>query len=145
MMGLGDLTKQFAKEAIRSSTKDVLESLRPPELSTIADAITGAKPNLQPAHTDNVGATILAQIQAMQKALKDDEELVVICGAGIETLRVLDIFLPSWKVAVLTGIDMEKVVTRVVCAVERLELTCKVMKTAPDTKPVRVRFIAPKA
>lgn len=144
-MGLGDLTKQFAKDAIRSSTKDVLESLRPPELSSIADAITGAKPNAPPAPSDNVGAMILAQVQAMQKALKDDEELVVICGAGVETLRVLDIFLPSWKVAVLTGIDMEKTVTRVVCAVDRLELTCKVMRVATDTKPARVRFMAPKA
>ncbi len=144
-MGLGDLTKQFAKEAIRSSTKDVLETLRPPELSSIADAITGVKPHAQASQSDSAGAVILAQLGAMQKALKEDEELVVICEAGLETLRVLDVFLPSWKVAVLTGIDTEKIVTRVVCPVERLELTCKVMKTPPETKPVRVRLIPPKA
>ncbi len=57
-MGLGDLTRQFAQEAIKSSTKDMLDSLRPPELSSIADAIAGAKPNAPPAVTDNTGAVL---------------------------------------------------------------------------------------
>lgn len=144
-MGLGDLTRQFAQEAIKSSTKDMLDSLRPPELSSIADAIAGAKPNAPPAVTDNTGATILGQIQAMQKALKEEDELVVLCNTGTEILRVLDIFLPSWRVAVLTGIDTEKTVTRVVCPVERLQLTCKVLRAPANAKPARVRIIAPKA
>jgi hypothetical protein len=145
LMGLGEITRQIAGEAIRSSTKDVLEALRPPELSSIADAIAGTKPNQPPAQTDNAGATILGQIQAMQKALKGDEELMVLSSAGVETLRVLEIFLPSWRVMVLTGIDTEKVITRVVCPVEQVLLTCKVMKAPPNTKASRIRIIAPKA
>lgn len=143
-MSLGDLTKQFAKEAIRGSAKDVMDSLRPPELAGIADAITGNKPAAQ-VSSDNFGATIISQIQAMQKALKDDDELVVLINTGIETLRVLDIYLPSWRVAVLTGIDTEKTVTRLVCAVERLELTCKIMKVPAEAKATQVRIIVPKA
>ncbi len=46
-MGLGDLTRQFAQEAIKSSTKDMLDSLRPPELAGIADAIAGTEDQLQ--------------------------------------------------------------------------------------------------
>jgi hypothetical protein len=145
LMGLGQITKQIAGEAIRSSTKDMLDAFRPPELSSITDAIAGTKPNQPPGQTDNVGATILGQIQAMQKALKDDEELMVLCTAGVETLRVLEIFLPSWRVMVLTGIDTEKAITRVVCPVERVQLTCKAMKAPPNAKASRIRIIAPKA
>jgi hypothetical protein len=144
-MGLGDLTKQFAQEAIKSSTKDVLDSLRPPELAGIADAIAGTKPNAPPAVSDNTGATILGQIQAMQKALKDEDELLVLCEASGELLRVLEIFLPSWRVAVLTGIDTGKNVTRVIAPVDRLQLTCKVMRAPAGAKAARIRIVAPKA
>lgn len=144
-MGLGEITKQIAGQALRSSTKDMLESLRPPELASITDAITGTKPSQPPAQADNVGATILGQIQAMQKALKEDEELMVLCSAGPDTLRVLEIFLPTWRVMVLAGIDTDKVITRHVLAVEQVQLTCKVMKAPPGTKPSRIRIIAPKA
>lgn len=144
-MGLGDFTKQFAQEAIKNSTRDVLEKLRPPELAGITDALAGAKPAPPAGGPDNTGAVMLAQIQAMQKALKDDEELVVLCTNGAEIFRVLEMFLPSWRVAVLTGIDTEKTVTRVVCPVERLELTCKVMKAHAGAKAARIRIVAPKA
>jgi hypothetical protein len=144
-MGFGNLTKQFAQEAIKTSTKDMLDALRPPELASITDAIAGTKPTAPPAVSDNVGATILGQIQAMQKALKEEDELLVLCDAGVETLRVLEIFLPSWRVAVLTGIDAEKTVTRVVCPVERLQLTCKVLRAPANAKPARIRIVAPKA
>lgn len=144
-MGIGEITKQLAGQAIRSSTRDMLDSLRPPELASITDAIAGTKPNQPPASSDNVGGTILGQIQAMQKALKDDEELMVLCSAGVDTLRVLEIFLPTWRVMVLAGIDTDKVITRLVLPVEQVQLTCKVMKSPPDAKASRIRIIAPKA
>lgn len=80
----------------------------------------------------------------MQKALKEDEELAVLCTTGAEPVRVVDIFLPSWSVAVLTGIDADKAVTRVACAVEQSILTCKVVKAPVGSKPSRIRIIAPK-
>lgn len=142
-MGLGDLTKEFAKQALGNQVKDVVGALRPPELSKISDAL-GASHPAAPQQQDNPCATILGQLQAMQKALKDDEELLVLAAGAVETLRVLEVFAPSWQIIVLTGIDADKNVTRVICPVHSLQLTCKVMKSPPDVKPTRVRFIAPR-
>ena len=75
-----------------------------------------AAPAAAPA--DDVGATILGQIQAMQNALKEDQELVVLVAAGDEMIRVMEFFVPSWRVVVLTGVDTNKNVTRVVSPIE---------------------------
>jgi hypothetical protein len=125
-MAFGEIAKQFA-----------LEALRTPDPPPVPDAKPAA-----PGPSENVGAIILGQIQAMQKALKEDQELVVQCNAGGETIRVLEIFLPSWQVAVLTGIDTAKNVTRIIAPIESLQLVCKPMRAA--AKPVRIVFIAPK-
>ena len=55
-MALGDLTKQL-----------VLDAMRQPDPAPVAES-------------GNVGATILGQLQAMQKALKEDQELLVLCS-----------------------------------------------------------------
>jgi hypothetical protein len=142
-MALGEFTKQLAQQTIGQSAKDMLDSLRPPELSRISESLGFEKPSA-PTQGDSLGATIVAQLQAMQKPLKEDEELVVLCNTGVEMLRILELFVPSWKVAVLIGIDTSKVVTRVVTPFESLQLVCKVMKAMPQAKPVRVRLITPK-
>ena len=69
-MALGEFTKQIAQQAILSAT-----SKEPP-------------PPIAPQQSENVTAVFLGQIHAMQKALKDDEELLVQFG----TIRVLEIF-----------------------------------------------------
>ena len=122
-MALGELTKQLAQQAF----SDVLD----------------AKPCV-PAQTDNVGSTILGQIQAMQNALKEDQELLVLVSAGAELIRVLEVFAPSWRVVVLTGIDTNKNVTRVISPIESTQLVCKVVKAQPSVKPIRIAFITPK-
>ncbi|HZT36645.1 MAG TPA: hypothetical protein VFA28_02015 [Bryobacteraceae bacterium] len=142
-MGLGELTKEFAKQALGNQVKDVVDALRPPELSKISDAL-GASHPAAPPQQENPCAVILGQLQAMQKALKDEEELVVLAAGASETLRVLEVFAPSWQVVVLTGIDADKNITRLICPVHSLQLTCKVMKTPPDVKATRIRFIAPR-
>lgn len=121
-MALGDLTKQLASQAIRNAVN----------------------PPAAPPRPDNAGTAMLAQMQAMQKALKEDEELVVLFHAGAETVRVLEFFFPSWQVAVLTGIDRDKSVTRVVAAVGSLQLVCKVSKSAPGLAPARIKFVTPR-
>jgi hypothetical protein len=87
---------------------------------------------------------MLAQINAMQKALKEDEELVVLFHSGAEKIRVMEIFVPSWQVAVLKGFDADRNPARVVSPAERLQLVCKVVKAPPGVKPARVGLIAPK-
>ena|GEM_PF-1894105 len=124
-MAFVDLTKQLAKEAFLSATKD------PPA------------PAAAPA--DNVGAIIFGQIHGLQKALKDDEELVVWFANAGEKLRVMEIFLPSPKLAVLSGHDGEHNLTRVISPVDALQLVAKVMKVQPGAKPARVGLVMPKA
>ncbi|MBC7927249.1 MAG: hypothetical protein H7039_16495 [Bryobacteraceae bacterium] len=142
-VNLGAMTKELAKQALGDRVKDVVDTLRPPDLGAIAEGVTsGAKP--APAPDAGPGMVIVGQIQAMQNALKDDQELVVLCNTNLESLRVLEIFLPSPRVAVLTGVDLNQVVTRVVASVDTLQLTCKPMPAQPGTKPVRLRFVVPR-
>ena len=121
-MALGELTKQLASQAIGNSVKDLLE----PEKATAAHA------------SPDLCSAILAQIQAMQKAAKEDQELAVLFRSGAETIRVLEIFVPSPKLFVLTGLDPEKNLTRVIAPVETAILVCKLLKAAGQPVPVRI-------
>jgi hypothetical protein len=81
----------------------------------------------------------------MQKALKDDEELVIYLQSGVEKIRVMEIFLPSAQVAVLTGIDANRVIARVVSAVAALQLLVRTGKAQPGSKAVRINLVMPKS
>jgi hypothetical protein len=124
-MALADFTKQLAQQALLSATSP-------------------AKEPAAPAQKECVCAVILAQINAMQKALKEDEELLVLFHSGAEKIRVMEIFVPSWQVAVLKGVDADRNPARVVSPAEALQLVCKVVKAPPGVKPARVGLIAPK-
>jgi hypothetical protein len=128
-MALADLTKQIAQQALMSATA-------PPKPKE--------QPAPAPAIAENPGNVILGQIGAMQKQLKDDEELVVTFQQGTERIRVMEIFLASPSVVVLMGPDAQRVPTRVVAAVASLQLVCKTAKAAAGAKPVRVGLITPK-
>src|SRR5947209_1808671 len=134
-VGIGALTKELAKQAIGDGVKDVVDSLRPPDLASVAETIAGTKPAAPPAEA-STGAILVGQLQAMQNALKDDQELLILCSTALGTLRVLEIFVPAWRVAVLTGIDTDKVITRAVGPVENLVLVCKPMPVQSGSKPV---------
>jgi hypothetical protein len=125
-MALGEFTKQLAQQAILSATE------KP------------AKEAPAPA-ADNLGAVFFAQIAAMQKALKDDEELALYFPGGSERIRVMEIFLPSPGVAVLSGVDQDRVFARAISAVAALQLIVRVQKIAAGAKPARVALITPKA
>ena len=135
-MALGSLTKQIAQQAL-------LDSLRPADAAQVSESLKTNRPAATSG--ENVCAVILGQIQAMQKAVKEDEELVVLLHNGLETIRVLEIYLPSWNVTVLTGIDTERNLTRVIAPADHLQLICKVMKVQVGAKPVKVALIAPKS
>ena len=141
-MALGEIAKQIAGQALKAPVKDVLDSLRPGDAAQAAEAVKNARQATAPG--ENLCATILGQIQAMQKALKEDDELLVLLHNGLETMRVMEIYVPSWGVAVLTGIDADRNLSRVISPVENLQLICKVMKTPAGAKPVKVAVIAPK-
>jgi hypothetical protein len=122
-MALGEIAKQLAGQAI-------------------GDALQGTPAPAAKAAPEGVGATIAAQVQSIQKSLREDQELVVLLHAGGETIRVLECFLPTPQVAVVTGIDKEKNLTRVVTPIESLQLVCKIAKAS--AKPVNVAFVVPK-
>ena len=87
---------------------------------------------------------IFGQISAMQKALKEDEELVVLFQSGVERVRVMEIFLPSPALAVLTGTDANRNLTRAIVPIDALQLLCKTMKVAAGTKATQVNLVVPK-
>ena len=130
-MGVGEITKQIAKEALLNVTRDPA----PPAAGAVGPAPVA----------DVTGAAMLAQIAAMQKALKEDEELVVHLSAAGEKLRVVEIFLPSPAVAVVSGVDANRVLTRVVTAVAAMQLVCRTAKVAAGAKPARIGLINPKS
>ncbi|MBS1858798.1 MAG: hypothetical protein JST11_25730 [Acidobacteria bacterium] len=124
-MALVDLTKQLAKEALLSAAKD-------------------PAPAPQAPAADPLGNVILGQIHAMQKALKEDEELTVWYGSGADRIRVFEIYLPTWKLAVLTGQDSERALCRVISPVDALQLVTRVVKAPAGSKPGRIGLVAPK-
>jgi hypothetical protein len=123
-MAFVDLTKQLATQALQSAMQEPAPAAPTP---------------------DNPGSVILNQIGAMQKALKEDEELVVFFQSGADRIRVMEIFLPSPLVAVLSGIDANRVPVRAVSAVGVLQLVTRVGKVQPGSKATRINLIAPKA
>ena len=125
-MAFGEITKQLAQQALGN---------------TITEALEGKPAPVQP---ETVGGTMLAQIQAMQRALKPEEELVVLYRSGAEAIRVLEFYAPSLQVLVMTGLDQNKNVTRIVSTPESLQLVCKVMRAHAPAKPIRINFITPK-
>jgi len=126
-MALGEFTKQLAQQALLSATKD----------ASAKEAAPAAAP-------DNLGAIILGQIAAMQKAVKEDEELGLYFKNGSDTIRVLEVFLPAPRVAVLTFADSGGF-ARVIAPVETLQLVARVQKAKPGAKAHRIALIAPKA
>jgi hypothetical protein len=123
-MAFVDLTKQLAQQAIQSAMSD---------------------PPPPPPQPDSPGSVVLNQIGAMQKALKEDEELVIQVQSGDEKIRVLELFLPSPHIMVLTGLDANRALTRVVSAVAALQLVVRTGKAQAGAKAVRVNLVVPKA
>jgi hypothetical protein len=127
-MALVDLTKQLAKEAFLSATREPVPAPAPAQ----ADSVS-------------IGSLIAGQIGAMQKALKEDEELVVWFQNGGERIRVIEFIMPSWRLAILSGLDSDRNLTRVISGVESLQLVAKVMKLQPGVKPTRVGLVTPRS
>jgi len=121
-MALADLTKQLASQALQSAMQDPAPA----------------------APSDSPGAVMLGQISAMQKALKDDEELVIFVESAGEKIRVMEMFLPSPHLVVLTGADSNRVMTRVVSSVAALQLLVRTGRVAAGAKAVRLNLVMPK-
>jgi hypothetical protein len=138
-MAFGNIGKVIAGQALEATKKNVMDAITGPEAPK-----PGEKP--QPA-PESIGGIILGQIQAMQRPLKEDQELVVLFHTGSESLRVTEIFVPNVQVFVFAGVDSQGNVTRAVVPADRAQIVCKIMKIAPEARPVRVTILSarPKA
>src|ERR1700691_2977571 len=96
-MTISSLGKTLANQAIESTKNSVMDAVRTPAPPKPAEPKPVAAP--QP----DTGAAIVAQIQAMQRPLKEDQELAVLLRAGDEMLRVNEILAPTAEVLVVAG------------------------------------------
>jgi hypothetical protein len=142
-MALAQIGKQLAQQMIGEKVNEVMDSLRPGDAAKAADASKQEKPAASAA-AEPLGAAILAQVQAMQRACKEDQELAVFCNAANETLRVLEFYAPSAQLLVMTGNDADHNITRIISPVESVQLVCKVVPVQSGAKPTRLNFINPK-
>ena len=133
-MSLASIGKALAGQALETTKKNVIDSIVGPD-PVKAPAVASS------AATESIGSVMLGQIQAMQRPLRDDQEILVTW----QSLRVTEIFVPSTQVLVLSGLDAQQNLTRVIAPVETLQLVCKVVKVAEGAKPVRVNVLSPRA
>lgn len=138
-MTLGNIGKAIANQAIDSAKSSVMDAVRTPDPAKPAEG----KPSMQAPPMD-LGALIVGQIQAMQRPLREDQELAVTFRAGNEMLRVTEIFVPNAQVLVFSGMDPEGRVTRVISPVDAAQVICKVMPVAQGAAAVRVNVLTPK-
>ena len=137
-MALGDIGRALTGQALDSAKNSVLDAIK----GEPAKKPTAPAPAPAPVQ-ENVGGIILAQIQAMQKSLKEDQELVVQFRSGEEMLRIVEIFVPSPQVFVLAGNDGQQRLTRIVAPATTVQLICKVLRVTPGTTPVRLKIMTP--
>jgi hypothetical protein len=137
-MALGEIGRVLTGQALDSAKNSMLDAIKgEPAKKPAAPAAAPA------AVQESVGGIILAQIQAMQKSLKEDQELVVQFRSGEEMLRIVEIFVPSPQVFVLAGNDGQQRLTRIVAPAATVQLICKVLRVVPGTTPVRLKIMTP--
>jgi len=139
-MTIGSIGKGLATQALESAKNSVMDAVRSPEPSKQAEQKSAAPP--LPAQ--DTASVIVSQIMAMQRPLKEDQELAVLFPAGEEMLRVHEIFVPNADVLVFAGVDPQGNVTRVISPVATAKVICKILKVAPGTTPVRVNVLTPR-
>jgi len=136
-MTIGSLGKTLANQAIESTKNSVMDAVRTPAPPKPAES----KPA---AAAPDTGAAIVAQIQAMQRPLKEDQELAVLFRAGDEMLRVNEIFVPNPEVLVFAGVDSNGNITRVISPANVAQVVCRILRVAPGATPSRVNVLTPR-
>ena len=135
-MALADIGRALAGQALDTAKSSMLDAVKGEPDRKPAPSPPGPTP-------DSIGSVMLAQIQGMQRALKEDQELVVQFRSGEEMLRITEIFVPSPQVFVLIGNDGQQRLTRIVAAAATLQLVCKVLRVAPGATAVRLKIMTP--
>jgi len=135
-MNIGSIGKVLANQAIETTKKSVIDAVTAPD--------TKAKPAPVAPVVQDTGALILGQLQAMQRPLREDQELQVWLRAAHEVLRVNEVFVPNSALLVFAGVDNQGNVTRVILPADQTQLVCKIVAVAPGALAKRVNVITPK-
>jgi hypothetical protein len=136
-MTIGSIGKTLASQAIDTAKNSVMDAVRTP--APVKPAETAAH-----TQTSDVSSAIVGQIQAMQRPLREDQELSVEFRAGDGILRVTEIFVPGPEVLVFAGVDAAGNITRVISPVQSAQVVCRILKVAPGAAPVRVNVLTPR-
>ncbi len=136
-MALADLGRAITGQALDTAKSSMLDAIKGEPAKKPAVPVAAAPV------VEGIGTVMLGQIQAMQKSLKEDQELVVQFRSGEEMLRILEIFVPSPQVFVLSGNDGQQRLTRIVTPASMVQLICKVLRVMPGVAPVRVKIMTP--
>lgn len=139
-MTIGSIGKGLATQAIESAKSSMMDAVKGPEAAKPAEQ----KPAPSAPAAPDTGSIILGQIMAMQRPLKEDQELAVLFSAGPDMLRVHEIFVPNPEVLVFAGVDSEGRVTRVISPAATAQVVCKILKVAPGAAPSRVNVLTPR-
>jgi len=126
-MALGEITKQLAKQALTDQVADILEPKQ-----------------AKPPGPENLPMAIIGQMQAMQKACKEDQDLIAFCQAGGESIRIVEVYVPTPQLLVITGFDPRNNLTRVISPATSTEVVCKIVKLQPGATQSKIKFITPK-
>jgi len=142
-MNIGSIGKVLANQALETTKKSVMDAVTGPDTKAKppVPATSAAKPA---AAGVDVGAIVLAQLQAMQKPLRDDQELQVWVRAAHEVLRVNEVFVPHHAVLVFSGMDNQGNVTRILLPAEQVQLVCKIVPVLTGFTARRVNVLTPK-
>jgi hypothetical protein len=139
-MNIGSIGKALINEAIDTTKKNVIDTVTgAPKPAPAAPAPAPAEP--APVSLANA---IVGQIQAMQRPLKEDQELAVTVRAGGDSLRVTEVFVPGSDVLVFAGTDERGNITRVITPAATAHVVCKVLRISPGAAPSRVNVITPR-
>src|SRR4051812_35742014 len=123
-MALGNFGKVLADQAIEATKRNVLGTMTGSEPPKPADPAAA-----KPAPVPEIGPVILGQLQAMQKALREDQELRVEFYTGTEVIHVLEIFVPTPQVFVLSGTDSTREhAARIITPAASCVLTTRIAK-----------------
>ena len=139
-MALGNIGTVLADQAIEATKRNVLGSLAGPEPTKAAE--TPAKPASAPV---DIGPIILGQLQGMQRALREDQELRVEFYTGTETIHVLEIFVPTPQVFVLSGTDSSREhAVRVITPAASATFTTRIARVEVGKTPLRLNILTPR-
>jgi hypothetical protein len=141
-MNIGSIGKALASQAMETTKKSVMDAVIPPDPKSRPAETPSAAP--KPPSAIDVGAIILGQIQAMQRPLREDQELQVSISAAHDILRVHEVFVPHAAVIVFSGVDNLGNVMRIILPAEQVQLVCKIMPVMPGNAARRVNIIPPK-